>query len=254
MTRIMISGCNGKMGQVVTAMCAQRDGIEIAAGVDVHAEKKNGYPVYADPMEFPGQVDCVIDFSNPAALSALLAYCKKTGSAIVLATTGYSEEQLAEIQAASKELRIFRSANMSLGINVLLALVRQAAKVLGDTCDIEIVEKHHSRKLDAPSGTAVMIADAAAASLPQAPEYVYERHSVRKPRGRQEIGISSVRGGTVVGEHEILFAGTDEVLEIKHTAYSREIFANGALKAAQFLADCEKPGLYNMEDLVSEVV
>lgn len=254
MTRIMISGCNGKMGQVVTAMCAQRDGIEIAAGVDVHAEKKNGYPVYADPMEFPGQVDCVIDFSNPAALSALLAYCKKTGSAIVLATTGYSEEQLAEIQAASKELRIFRSANMSLGINVLLALVRQAAKVLGDTCDIEIVEKHHSRKLDAPSGTAVMIADAAAASLPQAPEYVYERHSVRKPRGRQEIGISSVRGGTIVGEHEILFAGTDEVLEIKHTAYSREIFANGALKAAQFLADCEKPGLYNMEDLVSEVV
>lgn len=254
MTRIMISGCNGKMGQVVTAMCAQRDGIEIAAGVDVHAEKKNGYPVYADPMEFPGQVDCVIDFSNPAALSALLAYCKKTGSAIVLATTGYSEEQLAEIQAASKELRIFRSANMSLGINVLLALVRQAAKVLGDTCDIEIVEKHHNRKLDAPSGTAVMIADAAAASLPQAPEYVYERHSVRKPRGRQEIGISSVRGGTIVGEHEILFAGTDEVLEIKHTAYSREIFANGALKAAQFLADCEKPGLYNMEDLVSEVV
>lgn len=254
MTRIMISGCNGKMGQVVTAMCAQQDRIEIAAGVDVHAEKKNDYPVYVDPMEFPGWVDCIIDFSNPAALSSLLAYCKKTGSAIVLATTGYSAEQLEEVQEASKELRIFRSANMSLGINVLLALVRQAAKVLGDTCDIEIVEKHHNRKLDAPSGTAVMIADAAAASLPQMPEYVYERHSVRKPRGQQEIGISSVRGGTIVGEHEILFAGTDEVLEIKHTAYSREIFANGAIKAAQFLAGCEKPGMYNMEDLVSEVV
>lgn len=254
MTRIMISGCNGKMGQVVTAMCAQRDGIEVVAGVDVHAVKQNDYPVYADPMECPEEVDCVVDFSNPAALPSLLAYCKKSGSAIVLATTGYSEAQQQLICEAAKELRIFRSANMSLGINVLMALVQQAAKVLGDTCDIEIVEKHHNRKLDAPSGTALMIADAAAASLPQKPEYVYERHSVRQQRSKQEIGISSVRGGTIVGEHEILFAGTDEVLEIKHTAYSREIFANGAIKAAQFLASRTAPGLYNMEDLVSEVV
>ena len=254
MIRIMISGCNGKMGQVVTAMCAQQENIEIVAGIDVHAERKNGYPVYADPLECPEKVDCIIDFSNPAALPSLLSFCRKTGSAVVLATTGYSDAQLAEIQDASKTIRIFRSANMSLGINVLLALVRQTAKVLGDTCDIEIVEKHHNRKLDAPSGTAIMIADAAASALPQKAEYIYERHSVRKPRGPQEIGISSVRGGTIVGEHEVLFAGTDEVLEIKHTAYSREIFANGAVKAAQFLAGCREPGLYNMEDLVSEVV
>lgn len=254
MTRIMLSGCNGKMGQVVTAMCAQQDGIEIVAGVDVHAVKLNDYPVYADPMECPDTVDCIVDFSNPAALPSLLSFCKKSGSAIVLATTGYSEEQLQNIQNAAKNLRIFRSANMSLGINVLLALVRQAAKILGDTCDIEIVEKHHNRKLDAPSGTALMIADAASSALSEKPEYVYERHNLRQQRGKQEIGISAVRGGTIVGEHEVLFAGTDEVLEIKHTAYSREIFANGAIQAAKFLAGRKEPGLYNMEDLVSEVV
>ena len=254
MIRVIISGCNGKMGQVVTAMCAARDNIQIVAGIDVYAVQKNDYPVYADPMEFPGKADCIIDFSNPAALSSLLAYCRKTGCAIVLATTGYSDDQLREIEAAAKEIRVFRSANMSLGINVLLSLVRQATKILGGTCDIEIVEKHHNRKLDAPSGTAIMIADAAASALEQAPEYVYERHSVRQKRGQNEIGISSVRGGTIVGEHEVLFAGTDEVLEIKHSAYSREIFANGAVQAAQFLAGRTAPGLYNMEHLVSEVI
>lgn len=254
MTRIMLSGCNGKMGLVVTAMCARQKDIEIVAGVDVHAVKQNNYPVYADPMECPEPVDCVVDFSNPAALPSLLTFCRKSGSGIVLATTGHSEEQLQIIQTAAKELRIFRSANMSLGINVLMALVRQASKVLGDTCDIEIVEKHHNRKLDAPSGTALMIADAAASALPYKPEYTYGRHDLRQPRGPQEIGISSVRGGTIVGEHEILFAGTDEVLEIKHTAYSREIFANGAIQAAKFLAGRKEPGLYNMEHLVSEVV
>ncbi len=254
MVKVMLSGCNGKMGQVVTAICAERSGIQVVAGIDVNGEKRSDYPVYRNPMEFSGQVDCIIDFSNPAALSSLLSYCKKSGCAVVLATTGYRDEQLQEIEAASREIRIFRSANMSLGINVLLSLVRQAAKVLGDTCDIEIVEKHHNRKLDAPSGTAIMLADAAASSLPQKPEYVYERHSARQKRGNAEIGISSVRGGTIVGEHEILFAGTDEVLEIKHTAYSREIFANGAVKAAEFLAGRTQPGLYHMEHLVSEVI
>lgn len=254
MIRVMISGCNGKMGQVVTAMCAANENIQVVAGIDVYAVAKNDYPVYADPMEFPGQADCIIDFSNPAALSPLLSYCKKTGCAVVLATTGYSAEQIQEIELAAKEIRVFRSANMSLGINVLLTLVQQAAKILGNTCDIEIVEKHHNRKLDAPSGTAIMIADAAASALEDRPEYVYERHSVRQKRGTNEIGISSVRGGTIVGEHEIIFAGTDEVLEIKHSAYSREIFANGAVQAAQFLATRTEPGLYNMEHLVSEVI
>jgi 4-hydroxy-tetrahydrodipicolinate reductase len=254
MTKVIISGCNGKMGQVVTDLCNANAEIQVVAGFDVNPEKRNDYPVYADPMEFPGSADCIIDFSHPNALTGLLNYCKKSGCGIVLATTGYSEAQLAEIQAASEEIRIFKSANMSLGINVLLALVRQAAKVLGSTSDIEIVEKHHNRKLDAPSGTALMIADAAASALPYEPDYTFERHSVRQKRGQTEIGISSVRGGTIVGEHEILFAGTDEVLEIKHTAYSRDIFATGAVKAAAYIGALSAPGLYNMENLVSEVL
>lgn len=254
MIRIMISGCNGKMGQAVTAICAAKDDIQVVAGVDISPEKHSTYPVYKDPMEFPGQVDCMIDFSNPIALPALLNYCKKAGCAAVLATTGYTDAQLQEIAEASKTVRIFRSANMSLGINVLLQIVRQAARILGDTCDIEIVEKHHNRKLDAPSGTALMIADAVSSVLPGPSEYIYERHSVQKKRGASEIGISSVRGGSIVGEHDILFAGNDEVLEITHTAYSREIFANGAVKAALYLTSQTTPGLYSMEDLVSEVV
>lgn len=254
MTKVIISGCNGKMGQVVTQMVANTPGIETVAGFDLNPVKLNDYPVYADPMEFPGEADCVIDFSHPNALTGLLDFCKAKGCGIVLATTGYSKEQLSQIEEASKQVRIFKSANMSLGINVLLALVKQATKVLGATSDIEIVEKHHNRKLDAPSGTALMIADAAAEVLEETPEYVYERHSQRKKREKNEIGISAVRGGTIVGEHEVIFAGTDEVLEIKHTAYSREIFATGAVKAAGFIAGKTEPGMYNMEDLVSEVI
>ncbi len=254
MTKVIISGCNGKMGQVVTQLCAQTEGIEVVAGFDKNPLKLNDYPVYADPMEFPGEADCVIDFSHPNALSGLLGFCKAKNCGVVLATTGYSPEQLEEIKAASAEVKIFKSANMSLGINVLLALVKQATKVLGATSDIEIVEKHHNRKLDAPSGTALMIADAAAEALEEKPEYVYERHSVRQARKKNEIGISAVRGGTIVGEHEVIFAGTDEVLEIRHTAYSREIFATGAVKAAAFIATRIAPGIYNMENLVSEVI
>ena len=254
MTKVIISGCNGKMGQVVTQMVASTEGIQTVAGFDLTPTKLNDYPVYADPMECPVEADCVVDFSHPNALTGLLNFCKKKGCGIVLATTGYSKEQLAEIEEAAREIRIFKSANMSLGINVLLALVKQATKVLGATSDIEIVEKHHNRKLDAPSGTALMIADAAAEVLEETPEYVYERHTQRKKREKKEIGISAVRGGTIVGEHEVIFAGTDEVLEIKHTAYSREIFATGAVKAAAFIASKTQPGIYNMEDLVSEVI
>ena len=254
MTKVMISGCNGKMGQVVTALCQQNPDIEIVAGIDLNTVRQNDYPVFSDPMEFTGDVDCVIDFSNPAALTSLLAFCRKSGAGIVLATTGYSAQQLQEIQDAASSVRIFKSANMSMGINVLLELVKQAARVLGSNYDIEIVEKHHHRKLDAPSGTAIMIADAAASVLPDEMEYVYDRHSVRQKRGANEIGISAVRGGTIVGEHEVLFAGTDEVLEIRHTAYSREIFAVGAVRAAGFLKSRTEPGLYNMQDLVAELV
>ena len=254
MIKIMISGCNGRMGQVVTQMCLQNPDMEIVAGVDLNPVQKNDYPVFAAPEDYSGDVDVVIDFSNPAALTGLLRYCRASGAGIVLATTGYSPEQLKEIEAAAAEIRVFKSANMSLGINVLTALVKQAAKILGSSCDIEIVERHHNRKLDAPSGTALMIADAAASVMQEQPEYIYTRHDRRAPRGKQEIGISAVRGGTIVGEHEIIFAGTDEVLEIRHSAYSREIFANGAVRAAAYLSTLTAPGLYNMENLVSEVL
>ncbi len=254
MTKVLISGCNGKMGQVVTGLCQENPDIEIVGGIDLNPICQNDYPVYTDPSEFIGDVDCVIDFSNPAALTPLLAFCKERGAGIVLATTGYSEQQLQEIQDAASSIRIFKSANMSMGINVLLELVKQAARVLGSSCDIEIVEKHHHRKLDAPSGTAVMIADAAASVLSDKMEYIYDRHSVRQKRGKNEIGISSVRGGTIVGEHDVIFAGTDEVLEITHTAYSREIFAVGAVRAASFLSSRSTPGLYDMRDLVNEIL
>lgn len=248
--KIIISGCCGHMGKVVEEICTSDPDIEIAAGFDVISEKRS-FPIFSSPADFSGQADAVIDFSNPAALDGLLDFAEKRNIPLVLATTGYSEVQLKKIEAASQKVAIFRSANMSLGINVLLELVKKASAVLGDSYDIEIVEKHHNRKLDAPSGTALMIADAASAARKSESSYVYERHSVRAPRDKQEIGISSVRGGTIVGVHEILFAGRDETIEIKHTAMSREIFANGAVKAAKFIANVAQPGMYDMSMLIS---
>ena len=247
--KIIISGCNGRMGRVVESICEADPDVSVVAGFDVSLESRT-FPVFVSPANFTGEADAVIDFSNPAALDGLLAFALERKVPLVLATTGYSDEQLAQIDEASKHIPIFRSANMSLGINVLLELVKKAAAVLGDSYDIEIVEKHHNRKVDAPSGTALMIADAAASALNFKPEYVYERHSVRQSRDKKEIGISAVRGGTIVGIHEIMFAGRDEIIEIKHTAMSREIFANGAVKAAKFLAGVSKPGMYDMSMLV----
>ncbi len=249
--KIIISGCNGRMGRVVESICAADPEVTVVAGFDVTQESRD-FPVFVAPANFSGQADVVIDFSSPAALDGLLRFAVQRGVPLVLATTGYSEEQIAQIQDASRQIPIFRSANMSLGINVVLELVKKAAAVLGDSYDIEIVEKHHNRKVDAPSGTALMIADAAASALDFKPEYVYERHSVRQSRDKKEIGISAMRGGTIVGVHEIMFAGRDEVIEIKHTAMSREIFANGAVKAAKFLAGVSKPGMYDMSMLVEE--
>ena len=249
--KIIISGCNGHMGQVVEAICSADPEVTVVAGFDVNQESRD-YPVFVSPANFTGEADAVIDFSSPAALDGLLEFCTRRQIPLVLATTGFSQEQLAQIQEASKSTAIFRSANMSLGINVLLELVKKAAAVLGDSYDIEIVEKHHNRKVDAPSGTALMIADAAAGSLSFDAEYVYDRHSVRQSRDKKEIGISSMRGGTIVGVHEIMFAGRDEIIEIKHTAMSREIFASGAVKAAKFLAGGKGPGMYDMSMLVTE--
>ncbi len=250
MLKIIISGCNGHMGRVVESLCAGDPAVEVCAGFDVLGTSDREFPVYTSPAQFPGEADAVIDFSSPAALDGLLKFGVARRIPLVLATTGYSLEQVAQVGAAALEIPVFRSGNMSLGINVLLELVKKAASVLGNSCDIEIVERHHRRKVDAPSGTALMIADAAAQSCGHGTEYVYERHTSRHPRDKKEIGISAVRGGTIVGEHEIIFAGHDEVIEIKHTAYSREIFARGAVEAAKFIASVEKPGLYDMSYLV----
>lgn len=250
MLKIIISGCNGHMGRVVEGLCAADPQIEVVAGFDVLGSTDRDFPVHSSPSQFTGKADAVIDFSSPAALDGLLTFAKATKTPLVLATTGFSPEQVAQIGAAALEVPIFRSANMSLGINVLLELVKKAAAVLGDSYDIEIVERHHRRKVDAPSGTALMIADAAAAACGHETEYVFERHSVRQPRDKKEIGISAVRGGTIVGEHEIIFAGHDEIMEIRHTALSREIFAQGAVEAAKFISGVTAPGLYDMSMLV----
>ncbi len=254
MLKIIVSGCNGHMGQSVVGICSGRQDMEIVAGFNRTPIKKNGFPVYSEPMEYGGPADAIVDFSNPANLKSLLSYSVKRQIPVVLCTTGYSDDQLRQIDDASKQVPVFKSGNMSLGINLMLNLVRRAASVLGEDFDIEIIERHHRRKVDAPSGTAIMIADAAAQALPYEPVNIFERHSVRQKRGDHEIGISSVRGGTIVGEHEIVFAGNDELLEIKHSALSREVFANGAVVAAKYISGIKKPGLYNMDDALKDII
>ena len=200
-----------------------------------------------------GSADAVVDFSSPSALDGLLSYGISNNIPLVLCTTGYTPEQIEAIAKASGQVPIFRSGNMSLGINLLADLVRRACAVLGSAYDVEIVERHHRRKVDAPSGTALMLANAASSALSKDPDYVFERHSRRQPRNAQEIGISSVRGGTIVGEHEVIFAGLDEVIELKHTAASRDVFAVGAIKAAKFIVCVEQPGLYDMNDVLNKI-
>lgn len=251
MIRIAISGCNGHMGRVVEDICMSDPEITLVAGFDILGNIEHDFKVWSTPLEFTGDADAVIDFSSPAALPALLDYGKIRHVPLVLATTGYTQEQTAAIEAAADTIPVFRSGNMSLGVNVLLELVRRAAAALGEGYDVEIVERHHRRKVDAPSGTALMLADAAASALPYEPEFIYDRSTVRRPRDCREIGVSSVRGGTIVGEHEVIFAGRDEVIELKHSAQSREVFASGAVKAAKFLAGVQRPGLYSMAELVA---
>jgi len=252
MKKIILSGCNGRMGRAVAALCQNDPEIELAAGFDILGQSTGEFPVFSNPAQCELAADALIDFSNPAALEGLLDYARRTRTPLVLCTTGYSREQLTLIDVAAKEVPVFRSANMSLGVNVLLDLVKRAAAVLGEDFDIEIEERHHNKKLDSPSGTALMIAHTAASALPYEPEYVFDRHSVRKPRDKREIGISSLRGGTIVGDHTVVFAGQGEVIEISHHAESREVFASGAVKAAKFMAGVTKPGLYDMSDLIQQ--
>ena len=220
--KIILSGCNGKMGQVIARTVAERDGCEIVAGLDRVADSTGAFPVFATAdIDIPA--DIIIDFSHPAMLQTVLTLAEGRHLPAIIATTGLSDEQLAAVRALSEKVPVFFSANMSIGVNLLSALVEKAAKVLGNDFDIEIVEKHHNQKVDAPSGTALMLADAAKAGLSFEPHYVYDRHSMRQKREKTEIGISSVRAGTIVGEHEVIFGGRDEVITLSHLAMSKEI-------------------------------
>ena len=215
MLKIALSGCNGRMGRVITDIVSTRDGMEIVAGFDLNTAKSGDFPVYADPFEFQGECDVIIDFSNASSTEHLLAYCEKHHTPVIICTTGHSAEQLTKIREASTKVPVFRSGNMSIGINLMSELLRKCAAVLGDKYDVEIIEKHHNQKLDAPSGTALMLADAVADALPYEAEYVYDRHERREKRPAHEIGISAIRGGTIVGEHSVLFCGRDEIIEIE---------------------------------------
>lgn len=249
MLKIGLCGCNGRMGKVITDIVSKKENMQIVAGFDAYTEKLADYPVYADPHEFTGACDVIIDFSNVSSLDMLLDYCVKTKTPVIFCTTGYDKEQLAKIREASAVIPVFRSGNMSIGINLMMDLLRKAATVLGDGYDVEITEKHHNQKLDAPSGTALALADSMNDALGHVYEYKYDRSSERKKRDPHEIGISAVRGGSIVGEHEVIFAGLDEVIEFKHTAYSRSVFGKGAVEAAKFLAGKEA-GFYDMQDVI----
>ena len=250
MTRIIMHGCNGKMGQVITGICRDDVDATIVAGIDVVDNRQNGYPVFTDINDCNVEADVIIDFAAAAAVDKLLEYAVAKKNPVVLCTTGLSPEQLNKVRQASQEVAILKSANMSLGINTIMKLLKEAANVFAPAgFDIEIVEKHHNQKVDAPSGTALALADSINEARNNEYEYVYDRSQVRQKRGKKELGISAVRGGTIVGEHEVIFAGMDEVIEIKHTAYSKSVFAKGAVEAGKFLAG--KPaGMYDMADVI----
>ncbi len=250
MINILMSGCNGKMGQVITRLAEQYSDLAIAAGYDIYDAGKNAYPVFTSLEQCNAAIDVIIDFSNPDALENILKFAVGRKIPIIVATTGLTQAQKKTLETASKKIPVFFSANMSLGVNLIIDLVKKAAKILESNFDIEIIEKHHNQKLDAPSGTALAIADSINSALEQKQEYIYDRHSRRKKRSKTEIGIHAVRGGTIVGEHSVIFAGNDEVIEINHSAMSKDIFGTGALRAARFMYK-KAPGLYNMNDLIS---
>ena len=250
MVNVIMHGCNGKMGRVITNLVSQDNDIEIVAGVDAYTGIDNEYPVFTSIKECTVKADVIIDFAVTSAIDNLLDYSVITKTPVVICTTGLSAEQLEKVNEASKKVAVLRSANMSLGINTLMKLLKTATEVLANRgFDIEIVEKHHNQKVDAPSGTALALADCMNQVLDNQYDYTYDRSTVRQKRAKNEIGISAVRGGTIVGEHEVIFAGIDEVIEIKHTAYSKAIFAKGAIDAAKFLKGKEA-GLYNMADVI----
>lgn len=249
MLNAIISGCGGYMGHVLTKLIENDDTINVVAGVDKYCPEDIKYPAYSSFEECVAAAQVIIDFSHPSALDSILKYALQNKCALVLAVTGYTDAQYVQIEKASKSIAIFKSGSMSLGVNLMKRLLQQAASSLGEGFDIEIVERHHNRKLDAPSGTALLLADAINEALPEKKTYNCSRSGQSAKRAENEIGIHAVRGGTIVGEHEVIFAGNDEIIEIKHTSLSRNIFAVGAIRAAKFVCD-KKPGLYNMDDML----
>lgn len=251
MVKMIMHGCNGAMGRVITELAKNMDGIEIVAGIDLNTQVNQPYPVFASLEECDADADVIVDFASAKAVDHLLDYCGAKQIPVVLCTTGLSEEQLEKVKETSQKTAVLRSANMSLGVNTLLKLLQDAAKVLATAgFDVEIVEKHHNQKVDAPSGTALALADAVNQAMDGQYYYKYDRSTERVKRDKKEIGISAVRGGTIVGEHDVIFAGTDEVVTFSHTAYSKAVFGKGALEAALFLAG-KAAGLYNMADVIN---
>ncbi|MFO7637599.1 MAG: 4-hydroxy-tetrahydrodipicolinate reductase [Clostridia bacterium] len=248
MLRILLTGCNGKMGRTISSMVFETPNLVISAGVDIQGEGAGGYPVFCslDACTVPG--DVVVDFSHPSAFQDTLSFCMKHGLPLVMATTGLSDAQKVRLEESSRVIPVFYSANMSMGVNLLIRLAKTAARFFGEEFDVEIIEKHHNQKIDAPSGTAVVLAEEINKVLPQKKEYVYDRHSRRERRSKDEIGIHTIRGGTITGEHTVIFAGRNEVVELTHQAASREVFAAGAIRAAQFIQGKPK-GMYSMEDM-----
>ena len=252
MINVVMHGCNGRMGQVISGIVAADENLNMLAGVDKFDDGHNPYPVFSDLKDIPAGADVVIDFSTASAVDGLLDYCEANNLPVVLCTTGLSEDQLAKMKETSKKVAILKSANMSLGVNLLMKALKEYAPILAENgFDIEVVEKHHNQKLDAPSGTAIALADAVNSAFDESDkyDYVYDRSTRREKRRAKEIGISAVRGGTIVGDHDVIFAGQDEVVTFSHMAYSRALFGRGAVSAAKFLAG--KPaGLYDMMDVI----
>ena len=250
MIQIIISGCNGRMGQVIASQISALPQMEVVAGLDVADNQRNEFPVYCRFDDIKEKADVLVDFSHVSLTPSLLDYCAEKKLPLVLCTTGIAGDLMDKVHETAKVIPLFQSFNMSLGVSLLQALVRQAAKVLGDSYNIEIIEKHHNTKVDAPSGTAIMIAEAAASVLPYQPVHVFDRTNEHRLRSREEIGIHSIRGGTIVGEHEAMFIGQNEILTISHSAQSRDLFANGAIKAVEFLAQATEAKVYHMDDLI----
>lgn len=250
MTKIIMLGCNGRMGQMITDMVKQDDECMIVAGIDIVDNRDNGYPVYTKLADCDVEADAIIDFTSATDFESRMDYAVDKQIPIIECSTGLSEEQMDYLKKASEKVAVLKSANMSLGINLLMKLLKEAAvKLAGDGFDVEIVEKHHNQKLDAPSGTALALADSINEAMDDRYEYIYDRSQVRQKRDKKELGISAVRGGTIVGEHEVIFAGTDEVITFKHMAYSRAVFAKGSITAAKYLKG-KAAGLYDMSDVL----